>query len=519
MAYKLNGEDGFNHKSALVTRLLILLSMCVVSMACDNHETQYTYYDDSKSIIKEMYEVDKTTGKKDGDYKRYDQKGAVIYTAKYVNDELQRNYFTDKRDGRKYKITTIGNQTWMGENLAYETDESYCYNDDPKNCQKYGRLYEWHVAVHACPDGWDLPRANDFKELIETAYGTKIFSEEENVSYKDLIKKLVVGARALKSQSGWYEEVKSKRKNSGGVPDGTDDFDFTVLPTGYKSRMEGMYDTTDEYLHGGRNGNAYFWGKIENTNYPLINISFNAERKDGIVFKSDRSVINLNPREYKNAYSIRCIKSNGERKDSVEKITDSRDGQTYRIVSIGDQTWMAENLNYKTKDGSVCPSDEGRSYCEKYGRLYDWKTAQKACPTGWHLPSKEEFERLFALIESRQDFDVFEEDGDRIVKLSKNRWKEAGLILKSIDGWNKIDAKRAKGTDAYGFAALPAGMTNLYDEGGECHEIGSAAFFWSSTKRDEDGLYHMELKDFSGNGYLTYLGGLADQYSVRCIKD
>ena len=77
-------------------------------------------------------------------------------------------------------------------------------------------------------------------------------------------------------------------------------------------------------------------------------------------------------------------------------VVDMRDGKKYKTVKIGSQTWMAENLNYETQDSYCYENDE--SNCSKYGRLYTWTAAKKACPSGWHLPSKAEFETLFSSV-------------------------------------------------------------------------------------------------------------------------
>jgi len=108
----------------------------------------------------------------------------------------------------------------------------------------------------------------------------------------------------------------------------------------------------------------------------------------------------------------------GQTKPTVSTFTDSRDGRTYKAVQIGKQRWMAENLNYDIPDdttdrcygeiGNVhlgfdkednpirktLSDEEVRDNCVNYGRLYDWHTAMKACPTGWRVPSDDEFMTL-----------------------------------------------------------------------------------------------------------------------------
>jgi PKD repeat protein len=76
--------------------------------------------------------------------------------------------------------------------------------------------------------------------------------------------------------------------------------------------------------------------------------------------------------------------------------TDPRDGQTYQTVEIGSQTWMAENLNYETSNSWTYNNDPG--YGNIYGRLYNWEAALSACPSGWHLPDKDEFNTLIVFL-------------------------------------------------------------------------------------------------------------------------
>ena len=169
-------------------------------------------------------------------------------------------------------------------------------------------------------------------------------------------------------------------------------------------------------------------------------------------------------------------------------LVDKRDGKKYKTVKIGNQTWMAENLNYKTQDSYCYRNDE--SNCSKYGRLYKWEAAVKACPSGWHLPSKKELEKLFSSVGGKE---------------------VAGKSLKIKEGWNN----GGNGTDAFGFSALPAGDRD--DDGNFSYE-GNSADFWSSTEYGSFNAYYMYLYYNYDDASLSYYDKSLG-FSVRCLKD
>jgi uncharacterized protein (TIGR02145 family) len=172
--------------------------------------------------------------------------------------------------------------------------------------------------------------------------------------------------------------------------------------------------------------------------------------------------------------------------------TDSRDKKTYKTVKIGSQTWLAENLNYEAK-GSLCYGNK-KEFCDKYGRLYDWNTAKAACPSGWHLPSKDEWQVLA---------DVVGGNG------------EAGKKLKAKSGWNDYEGKSGNGTDIYGFSALPGGH---YRSGG-FWSVGEGGDWWSTSEGSIDyAAYYRNM--YYEVGYLhDYDGDKNHLRSVRCLKD
>jgi len=176
---------------------------------------------------------------------------------------------------------------------------------------------------------------------------------------------------------------------------------------------------------------------------------------------------------------------------SENTFVDSRDGKTYKKVTIGTQTWMAQNLNYDVPSVTtdVCYENKPDS-CTKYGRLYNWATAKTACPAGWHLPSDGEWTTLENTVGGRST---------------------AGTKLKSADGWNS----GGNGTDDYAFSALPGGDGN---SGGLFYYAGSSGYWWSSTEDDALNAWirymFYSIEGVDRGGY-----GKTNLFSVRCVRD
>jgi uncharacterized protein (TIGR02145 family) len=203
-----------------------------------------------------------------------------------------------------------------------------------------------------------------------------------------------------------------------------------------------------------------------------------------------------------------------------EQFCDERDGKKYVYVVIGEQTWMAENLNYNAT-GSKCWGDnsgnDSQNKCDTYGRLYNWATAMGfesscnisscssqiqtkhggVCPAGWHIPSQAEWNTLSNYVQSNSDCSSCD-----------------AKYLKANNGWNEY----GNGTDQYEFSALPGGLGNsnstFVSSGGDG--------YWLSTNESASGaVYGSTLcRTMDSNDYASWTNyNKSYLYSVRCLQD
>ena len=422
-----------------------------------------------------------------------------------TRDDCEYGSIIDERDGQIYKTVKIGSQWWMAENLNFETEGSYCYDDLDGNCSEYGKLFRRSAAMDsagvystnakgcragvkcdlvypvrgACPVGWHLPDSTEWSILFAAVGGES------------------KAGVMLKSNRDW-DQYKGK--------EGIDAFGFSAHAAGYRYAAQ-KYD----YMRRA----AYFWSVAGNSGYY---VKLDYSYKESIFKQMD---------VFDWGYSIRCVKNDTlvspgipEKplpvvpSESVGVLTDERDGQTYKTITIGNQVWMAENLKYRGDNLKSACYDGVDSNCVKYGALYTWSIAMDMagiwsdngkgcgrectptypvrgiCPEGWHLPEYLEWHTLFDAV------------GGVVVAETK---------LKSTSGWDG----ESNGTDVYGFSAMPVGYCSL----GHCYRLGEIAWFWSSSQLNENYAYKMVLD------YRYKYAQVRDnetKYSalpVRCIKD
>jgi uncharacterized protein (TIGR02145 family) len=183
-------------------------------------------------------------------------------------------------------------------------------------------------------------------------------------------------------------------------------------------------------------------------------------------------------------------------------MTDPRDGKTYKIIKLGLQVWMAENLNY-TVEGSYA-YDNSAENPVVFGRLYDWGSATTACPAGWHLPSDLEWRQLEGFLGM---------DGSTTLLEWYRGYDEGGMLKETgTTNWN---APNAGATNLSGFTARGGGYRT---PGGVYGGLKTMAGFWSSTGNTSGkAIYRALSNDRSQIGRDWY--DKAYGFSVRCVKN
>ena len=418
---------------------------------------------------------------------------------------VEHGSMTDDRDGQIYRTVKIGSQTWMAENLNYETANSSCEQDSLASCAELGRYYKWTATKNACPAGWHLPDSVEWKTLFATVGGDSVAGRVLHFVPKSKCERM--GDLSECSSGGIFSDFRSSKKKRIQF---ADRFGFTVLysvlkeyETPKKSKEKSRPSRHSKRKYGGL-GYANFWSSTDHSFVVL-------DSEDPVKWRKDEDTYEIPIRCILDSESSvaksKTVKTVRKKKAAIlgsatvsplnvvkDSLVDARDGKIYKTVTIGKQTWMAENLNYKTTD-SYCLGDSLEN-CARYGRLYKGNAANDACPGGWHLSTRADWEALFKSV------------GGPLI---------AGFKLKDAQSW----FNDRKGKDEYGFSILPGAKRN-YE--GKYFKSGFDAFFWASEKRQNNLDKRYFKYDFVQFDYLTSVASFnsddeREAHSVRCVMN
>jgi uncharacterized protein (TIGR02145 family) len=234
-----------------------------------------------------------------------------------------------------YKTVIIGDQVWMARNLNYEVEGSKCYNDEPAYCAKYGRLYNWAMAMNVCPDGWHLPTGEQWDALIMITGGTGM------------------GGKNLKTTDDWNDY-------SGQSGNGTDIHGFAAMPGG------GFFGR-DGFNYIGQYG--YWWSS-----------DAEGERDEDDVYYYYVRYSDENARRGSAAksafYSVRCIKGAG-----IQTSSSSTPSSNSQLSSSSAGILSSSSKTYNDSDIVGCISSAGICISIEFGTCKIIGTTVKdSCP-------------------------------------------------------------------------------------------------------------------------------------------
>lgn len=412
--------------------------------------------------------------------------------------------FTDPRDGQTYKTVELNGQVWLAENLNFKVRKSWWYQSKSKYGDVYGRLYTWEAAQKACPPGWRLPTDEEWRALAHKFGGyaesrtgfwgnTKYAHHgEPEKAHEALIKGGGSGFEALfggeRDHHGFFSYIRghgyywSATKDDEGIP-------YCYFFNSYTDILERKthFEEMGFSVRCIQDRTALLPVAEENTqNRKIV--------KDLPTKTQKEKVVKVPPTKTQKEKVIKGPPPNIIKTPGI--FTDPRDGQAYKTVELNGKLWLAENLNFKIRQSWYY---EGKSKNgEVYGRLYTWKSAQKACPPGWRLPTDEEWKAL------AHKFGGYKEV--RIGFWDNIKYKNHGQPEKAY--------KALIQGGSSGFEALLGGKR---EGNGYFDHIEVYGTYWSVTKDDEGNPYYYSFQSYTETLSRQHFG-VDWAYSVRCIQ-
>ncbi len=397
-------------------------------------------------------------------------------------------------DGNLYSTVVIGEQIWMGENLRTTkysdgstipkvTDSNIWgttdagayswYNNDESLKAPYGPLYNWAAVADPrkmCPLGWRIPSDGDFLALVTLLGGGD-----------------VAGGKMKETGTAHWTRNLYASNESG----------FRAMPSGDRHGGDGLFYDLD-YL-------SYFWTSTESSRQKAW--TYELHKGNGAALRASHP--------QKDGFSVRCMKDRPKDGANARDV----DGNEYRVVRIGSQTWLAENLRTtKYRNGNAIShlpdakswlsasagayswyNNDATANKATYGALYNWfavKDQRQLCPADWHVPTQADWTKL-------EDF-----LGGGAV--AGGRLKDTGL------------SRWIQNPGVTGFAALPGGLRfvgrPIHNPAGTFDVLGYTGLWWTAN---ELGTTNALFAYIDGGSAGLYRGeeNKRSGFSVRCLKD
>ena len=415
-----------------------------------------------------------------------------------------------------YRVMDDG-KAWMTENLnvivkepGWLKNDNYCYKDDRMQCTRYGRLYSWHAAQEACElvgDGWRLPTDDEWKEMTNKYGGAYPFaSDHGTAAYRELF---------MPQDNASHKFTTS-----------SDNFAGYRHPKGYFKSQDiyGSYWTSTRVNTSKRNAWAYsihsFSGKLSRQS---------ANKNYGYSIRCVRDPINTDPIPLEAQKTIEAdsvikeqktiiIASEGKRV-AEEGIVKDPSGNKYSWKVMDDgHKWLTQNLNYNFSNSigesyeSYCYENEG-SNCEKYGRLYTYKSALAGCKSlgdNWELPMINAWKNLFrayseAYKRNNGEFDIYNDAYKALIEGSNSGFN--AHLGGQFQNEKKVSPHKILGMHTKEKITI------------RFHSLERVGIYWSKTAGYDAGTSYSI--SFFGPKELTTNGGTnlnTNAFSVRCIQ-
>ncbi len=472
-------------------------------------------------LVVAMFSLTIFTNCEDNNDEEVKQKGNIEFSFSLtdITESSKKIAKTDVQDASAVVVTIKD----TGGNVVYDTKEIELYNMSGSFISKSILLFvgsytiEEFLVIDA--DGnviYASPlQGSDMAYLVSTTlpYNFSVASDETLKLVPEVLSTENVTSEDFGYTTFSFEVVET--------------FDFLLSVFAYDEATDN-FELTNAMLTVTANSNDIYSDTLEAiTNQIKINDGFDSYiltiEKEGYVTYID-SLTNNELKQYFRDEDNGPLVVTFEQEDELSKITDI-DGNEYNVVKIGNQVWMAENLKVtrepdstdiplvtdNTEWGNLEDNDTDKAYCyynnlninrDTYGALYTYAAAKDACPTGWHLPSDEEWKILEMHIGMSQS------DADEIGP----RGTDESEKLKATNGWNSS----GNGTDNYSFSALPGG--NRYSRYGTFRLVGEYGDWWSSTDYDSTRAFERYL-GYNLNFVGRYALNKSNGYSVRCVRD